>query len=182
MPLTPWTILTENTICTNPVLYVDEVICAQKGHRRSTFTRIHLPDWVNVLPVTADGRVVLIRQYRHGIRQETLEIPGGVLEPDELPLEGARRELQEETGLTGSVWHDLGSLPPNPALQTNRCHFFLLLDAQYTSPTDFDPDEEILVEEIPLSQLPEIISSGGIQNAIVVAAVGLAWASGLLSR
>ena len=84
-----------------------------------------MADWVNVVPITAAGRVVMIRQYRHGTGEIGLEIPGGVIDPGEEPLAAARRELREETGYGASELAAIGQVAPNPALQDNRCYSFV---------------------------------------------------------
>ena len=84
-----------------------------------------MADWVTVVPITAAGRVVMIRQYRHGTGEIGLEIPGGVIDPGEEPLAAARRELREETGYGASELASIGQVAPNPALQDNRCYSFV---------------------------------------------------------
>ena len=87
--------------------------------------RMRSNDWVNVLPLTADGDAVLIRQMRFGVDAITLEIPGGVIDAGEEPIVGAQRELREETGYGGGEWRSLGVAHPNPAIQTNQVHMFV---------------------------------------------------------
>ncbi len=89
------------------------------------FVILDCPDWVNIIPLTDDGQVVLIRQFRHGTRDVTLEIPGGVVEAHETPEAAAVRELSEETGYVPARVKSLGFVSPNPAIQGNRSHTFL---------------------------------------------------------
>ena len=98
------------------------------------FYVIESPEWVNVIPLTPAGEVVLIRQYRHGIRDIALEIPGGLVDPGDSPLAAARRELREETGYGEEDMISLGSVHPNPAIQDNRCHTFLARNVVYSGP------------------------------------------------
>lgn len=135
-----------------------------------TFSVIESADWVNIVALTAAGDVVLIEQYRHGTETVTLEIPGGLVEPRESALDAARRELREETGYTAPTWRHLGFVEPNPAIQTNRCDTFLALGAARTDGVDFDPGEVIEVALRPLSAVPELLRSGAITHALVVAA------------
>jgi len=83
------------------------------------FFVLESPPWVNIIPVTSDDNVVMIAQYRHGIRSVTLEIPGGLVEDGDTLEGAARRELQEETGYDGNDLISLGSVHPNPAIQNN---------------------------------------------------------------
>src|SRR5262245_39801555 len=86
------------------------------------FIVMHAPDWVNVLALTRDGQLVLVRQFRFGIDAFSLEVPGGVMEAGEDPVEAGLRELREETGYTGARARLLGIVHPNPAIQSNRFH------------------------------------------------------------
>src|SRR5690349_16614812 len=99
----------------------DQVEDGRTG-KRYPRVAISCPDWVNVIPVTRSGEVVLVRQFRFGIWQDTLEIPGGMVDDGEAPADAALRELEEETGYRPRELVPLGSIHPNPALQSNRCH------------------------------------------------------------
>ncbi len=92
---------------------------------------------MNVIALTDREDVVLIRQYRHGIGEVTLEIPGGLMDADE-PLAAAKRELLEETGYRAEEWIDLGYVHPNPAIQNNRCYTFLALGAKLAGAQSLD--------------------------------------------
>jgi 8-oxo-dGTP pyrophosphatase MutT (NUDIX family) len=128
-------------------------------------------DWVNVIPLTADNNVVLIHQYRHGREKITLEIPGGIVDPeDDSPAETARRELLEETGYEVDHLVHIGTVDPNPAFLNNRCYTYLALGARKTQEPTFDGAEDIAVVEIPLDNIPELIRNGRISHALVVAA------------
>src|SRR3954449_6816360 len=85
-------------------------------------------DWVNVIGLTPAQEVVLIRQFRFGTQEVTLEIPGGLIDPVETALQAARRELREETGYEAARWTALGSIAPNPAFLRNRLYTFLAED------------------------------------------------------
>ena len=126
--------------------------------------------WVNVIALTDDGRIVLVRQYRHGTREVTLEIPGGLVENNDTPLQAARKELREETGFEATQWVDLGYVRPNPAMQSNACHTFVATGAFHVGELDLDDKEDIVVEIRPLSEIPEIIKRGEINHGLVLAA------------
>ncbi|MFP4036538.1 MAG: NUDIX hydrolase [Desulfobacteraceae bacterium] len=127
-------------------------------------------DWVNVIPLTEDHRVVLIRQYRHGIRDATLEIPGGIIEAGDSPEDAARREMEEETGYKEREMVDLGYVFPNPAILNNRCYTYLALDVSEAGEQQQDEKEDIEVVVRPLSEVPGLIRSGEIRHALVLAA------------
>lgn len=135
------------------------------------FYIIEAPDWVNVIPVTPDGQVVCIRQYRHGTEKVTLEVPGGVIDPgDGTPAQAAQREMQEETGYISDELVPLGAVAPNPALQDNRCHSFLAPNARPNGPQALDGAEEIDITLVDLGDIPALITSGQITHALVVTA------------
>lgn len=127
-------------------------------------------DWVNVIPITSRGEVVLIRQYRHGTREVTLEIPGGIVEPQDTPETAARRELLEETGYGEAEMVLLGSVYPNPAFLTNRCYTFVAKDVVLSNRQTQDEKEDIEVDVRPLEEVPRLIREGEITHALVLAA------------
>jgi len=133
------------------------------------FTRLECPDWVNVLAFTESLELLVVEQFRHGIDASTLESIGGVCDPNEEPLQAARRELLEETGHRSEHWVSLGWCTPNPAVQDNRCHFFLALDCRSVADLDLDPSEELRVWAIPWKEWQGKLRSGEIHHALVLA-------------
>jgi ADP-ribose diphosphatase len=148
------------------------------------FFCIEAPDWVNVVPITSRGEVVMIEQYRHGSEEVTLEIPGGMVDDGELPLTAATRELFEETGFIPSNVLSLGSARPNPAIQNNRIHTFLALDVVYREKPQGDGTEHTTVRLVPREAVPELISRGVIDHALVILAFFKLrlWEDGLISN
>lgn len=135
------------------------------------FVVVRSPDWVNVLALTPAGDIVLVRQFRFGIDSFSLEIPGGVMEAGEDPVTAGLRELREETGFTGSRARLLGSTHPNPAIQSNWCHFVLVEDAVRTEALEWDPDEEIEITTRPAAEVLALARTGGITHALVLNAL-----------
>jgi ADP-ribose pyrophosphatase len=148
--------------------------------QRSRFSRdqaehdfhvIESPDWVNIVPLTAAREVVMVRQFRHGVADYTLEVPGGMIDtPDEAPILAARREMMEETGYDSDRVEPLGAIHPNPAIQSNRCHSFVAYDVRRVREPQFDSTEETEVVLVPLAKIPALIRSGEITHALVVVA------------
>jgi 8-oxo-dGTP pyrophosphatase MutT (NUDIX family) len=138
---------------------------------RHTFHRIDSSDWVNIVPITPQGEVVMIRQYRHGLRDLTLEIPGGMVDPGETPSEAAGRELLEETGYRAAEIAPIGAVSPNPALFGNRVYSYLGLGAERVAAVRNDGTEETVVELVPEAELRRVVREGGVDHALVLAAL-----------
>ena len=134
------------------------------------FYRIDSCDWVNIIPVTPDGDVVMVRQYRHGTREVTLEIPGGMVDPGETPATAAERELLEETGYRVDQVVPIGATSPNPAIFGNRVYSYLGHGARRVAEVSNDGTEETAVELVSEARLPELLRSGGVDHALVLAA------------
>jgi ADP-ribose diphosphatase len=144
------------------------------------FYVFNFPDWCNIVPLTDGGEVVMVRQRRHGLGEETLELPGGMVDPEDAsPLEAARRELLEETGHRARTVEPIGVIAPNPAIQNNRCHSFLARGVVRVGEVALDHGEDIEVVTVPLAEIPARIKSGEIVHALVV--VAFTWALGLQS-
>ena len=134
------------------------------------FSLIECVDWVNVIALTADDRVVLVRQFRAGSAAVHLEIPGGMVDAGEDAATAAARELAEETGFTAKTWRRLGTCRPNPAIQNNTLHSYLALDAVQTAPPTPEGSEVIEVTTLPLADVRAALRRGDIDHALVLAA------------
>lgn len=168
---TPWALLASKVLQSCRVFTVrGERHRSSRTGREHDFFLIEAPDWVNVIPLTGNGNVVLVRQFRFGTKDFSLEIPGGMRNDGETPARAAARELLEETGYAGDEPELLGWVHPNPALQTNRCHTFLVRNAIFQKPPEPDSTEEVEVEIVHLRDIPGLIRGGTITHALVVAA------------
>lgn len=134
------------------------------------FFYIDSADWVNVIALTSANEVVVIEQFRHGNAEITLEIPGGMVDPGEAPLTAGVRELAEETGYAGQDACLIGKVNPNPAIFNNHCHTVLVRDAVVSQAPTPELHEEIGIRLLPLAQISELIATGLIHHAMVVAA------------
>jgi len=148
------------------------------GARRDVVT-IACSDWCNVVAVTGADELVLVWQYRFGSDALSLEIPGGVVDPGEEPLEAARRELLEETGYAAGELELLLVVEPNPALQGNRCFTYVARGAERAGAPRFDEMEELEVALVPVSRLPDLLDEGHVRHSLVHAALEAFWRRGL---
>lgn len=135
------------------------------------FFLIRAPDWVNVVALTPRRELVLVRQFRFGTNDLSLELPGGVVELGEDPLMTGARELREETGYAGMAARLMGSVHPNPAMQTNRCHLVLVEDAAPAGPVAWDPNEEFQILTLPVEEVYAAAYRGEITHALVLDAL-----------
>ncbi len=138
-----------------------------------TFDVIQCLNWVNVIAITKVQKIILIKQYRHGTDQVTVEIPGGAVAHMEDPKEGAIRELREESGYTSSNWIHLGRVDANPAFMTNQCDTYLALECEKTHELELDPFEEIEVYLRDLADVDKMVESGEITHSLIIAALFL---------
>lgn len=166
-----WKVIGSERLSSNRVFSMrkDTSVSPITGEEHDFFV-IEAPDWVNVVAVTDEDEVLLIRQYRHGIESETVEIPGGCVDPGETPIEAARRELIEETGYVSDEWTCIGEVVPNPAIQNNRCYTFLARGARKERETSFDTTEYIVTFTAPVRDIPRLVTERQITHSLVVSA------------
>jgi ADP-ribose pyrophosphatase len=129
---------------------------------------IHHPGASAIIPMSGNDNVILIKQYRHALRDFIWEIPAGTLDPDETPLECAKRELIEETGFSANTWQKLGEITPVPGYSNERIHMFLAADL-VPAEQDLDKDEMLDVHEVSLGKAVEMIHEGAIQDSKTIA-------------
>lgn len=174
-PTRAWKDLAVETVFDVPFVSISRTHSVREGDGKTArFYRLHFPDWANIFAITPDNEVVFVHQFRQGVMQFTLELPGGVMEPGEDPIKAAARELREETGYTATEWIRLEPVYPNPAIQDNRCTTFIAKNARHTHTTEFDPDEELEIELIPLHDVPRRTLHGQVTNAVIVAGIARA--------
>jgi ADP-ribose pyrophosphatase len=174
-----WDVVSSEIIYGCPVFSVRRDASRARDGREHDFHVIETRDWVNVVPITANGDVVLVRQFRHGIRDLTLEVPAGIIDPtDSDPAVAARRELREETGYDCAELRGLGTVHPNPAIMNNQCHMFVAYGARQVGAPQWDGTEELEVTVVPLDTVPDLIRSGALSNALTIVAFHLLQVTG----
>ena len=171
MPLKPWKRISSRLDRSFPIfnLRTDRMV-SPRTLKDYDFFILESRDWVNIIPLTEDKEVVLIRQYRHGIGEITLEIPGGIIEQGDSPEKAAERELLEETGYKSQEMVPLGMVYPNPAFLNNRCYTFLSRDVFFAGSQDLDEKEDIEIVIKPLNEIRGLIENGEISHSLIIAA------------
>lgn len=125
---------------------------------------VHHSGGVTIIPVTDEGEILMVRQYRYPHHRVTLEIPAGKLEPGESHYECGKRELLEETGCTCKKYEYLGEILPTPAYVSEVIHLYIASGLEY-SKQNLDEDEFLDVEKIPLEKAVEMVMKGEIADA-----------------
>jgi 8-oxo-dGTP pyrophosphatase MutT (NUDIX family) len=177
----PWKVLARQTLVERRYLELrQEHVRLASGQEIEDFYVIDMSDWAAVLCVTRASEVVLVRQYRHGIGKESIELPAGALEGDEAPELAARRELLEETGYASERWCRIATLATDPSRQTAHAHFFCALDAERVREPRLDDAEELTSLLVSPSELFKLVDQGQIIHGMHIAAILLAAGRGLL--
>jgi 8-oxo-dGTP pyrophosphatase MutT (NUDIX family) len=169
----PWACGPMSEVAKTRIFTLNSRQCRSATHpeRGGDFSVLTCPEWVNVIALTDDGRVVFVEQFRFGTAEITLEIPGGVVDGTEQPAETCRRELMEESGFAGTPVRMIGRIAANPAMQTNHVHTGLVTRAKRVRESlQLDEHEEIAVRLVPVSDVPSLIRRGVIDHSFVVAA------------
>ncbi|GAB6100723.1 NUDIX hydrolase [Halanaerocella petrolearia] len=154
------------------VKFKEELYQHQEKGIKHSFFRMEFLDWVNIVPITFQQEVVLVKQYRFGTEEVTLEVPGGTLDQGEdNPRLAAKRELREETGYQATEIIDLGKVAANPAIQNNYCYFYLAEGAKQVQKQDLDLTEDIELILVPIEEIDSLIGSGNIDHSLAVLAL-----------
>lgn len=167
-----WKLVNTEIVYKDPVLRVEHrEFHYTKSDSVGRFTVVSMKNWAVIVPVTKEGKFVLVRQFRVGTGEVAYEFPGGALETGEEAMTGAGRELAEETGYSGRLTL-LCKMRPNPAFMDNFCYVYLAEECEQTSGLELDPFEDLEPEEFSLAELESMILDGRVPHSISVAAYG----------
>lgn len=148
-----------------------DIVQLPNGNINNEYYVLEYPDWINIIAITEDGRMVLERQYRHALGRVDYEIPAGVVEDGEDPMNAAKRELEEETGYTGGEWTCLMSVSPNPASMSNLSYTFIAKGVRKTTKQHLEATEDISVYLMPEDDVLSMLKRGDFIQALMVAAL-----------
>jgi 8-oxo-dGTP pyrophosphatase MutT (NUDIX family) len=171
--VTPW-----KTVRSTPVgdfrifkLHSDVKVSPRTG-KEHDFYVLDSVNWVNVIAVTPDQKLVMIEQFRHGSNTVELEIPGGMMDPgDTDPVAAGVRELREETGYVGENARLLGRIWSNPAILSNRTFTVLVENCRLKHDVDWDHGEDLATRLVLVEELPKLVADEKIGHSLVVVAL-----------
>jgi 8-oxo-dGTP pyrophosphatase MutT (NUDIX family) len=139
--------------------------------RQGQYVVLESPAWVNVVALTTDHEMILVKQWRHGTRRVEVECPAGLVDEGESPLEAATRELREETGYVAQHMELIGAVAANPAYQDNTCYTLLATGCQRRAPQDLDEGEDIEVVLLAPSEVQQLLAQGAMRNGMGICAL-----------
>jgi 8-oxo-dGTP pyrophosphatase MutT (NUDIX family) len=163
-PIGPWEVLDSTYSYRDRWLALrSDTVRVPNGTVLSPYHVLEFPEWIAAIALTPAREIVLIEEYRHGVRRPSFELPCGTAEAGEDFLAATRRELLEETGYAADDWHFLGASFPNTARQSNREHVFLALDARKVAEQALDPGEMIRTHLVPWDRFLEDLDAGRLE-------------------
>ncbi len=176
MKRTTWKVLEDRNLVEAPPwlsLSVQSVELPD-GRQVEDFYQLKIPDFVVVFAQTRESKVVMLRQYKHGAGRVSLTLPGGGVEPGEVPAEAVKRELLEETGYQATNWHSLGSYTVNGNLGCGQGHFFRAEDAIPIQLPNSGDLEEMEVLTLTMEEVQEALANGDVALLNHGAAISMA--------
>jgi ADP-ribose pyrophosphatase len=168
----PWKLLKREHVGNFKIfdITVERKVNPRNGYEHDFYV-MHPPGWVNVVPVTSAGELVMVEQYRHGSDTIELELPGGVMDPeDDSPVATAVRELREESGYEGRDPKIIGEVFSNPAIMSNKTSTVLIEDCELKHDVELDQGEDLVTKLVPFAEAEEMAHRGLFRHSLVVAA------------
>jgi ADP-ribose pyrophosphatase len=136
------------------------------GRINPAYFVLEYPNWSNAVAITKEGKILMVRQYRHAAKIVSLELPGGVIEPGEDPVDGIKRELLEETGYEFDDIEQIAIVYANPATGDNHTYCYLAKGGKKVQEQDLDDHEEIIVEQYTIAEVKQLLAKNQISQAL----------------
>lgn len=168
----PWSTKSTRDLADYRILSVRSAVRTNpRTNEDHEFYILDCSDWVNIIAVTPEKELIMVEQYRHGTNTVDLEIPGGVMDPEDASaVETGVRELREETGYEGHDARVIGEIAPNPAIQSNICRTVLIENCELKHATEFDSGEDIRTHLVPIDEIDQMVRTGKVHHSLVVVA------------
>jgi 8-oxo-dGTP pyrophosphatase MutT (NUDIX family) len=165
-----WKVLKSEYLFQRPWLTIrKDCVELPNGQQNPEYYVLEYPDWVNIVAVTDEGEFVMERQYRHGLGKTCYEIPAGVIEKGESPLDAAKRELQEETGYGEGKWEEVLTLSGNSSTTNNLTHSFIAEGVKKISGQHLDRTEDLHVEMLNEAQVKDLLVNNQVVQSLMAA-------------
>ncbi|QTQ15577.1 NUDIX hydrolase [Treponema parvum] len=165
-----WHERSQKLLLKTPVMDITQTDSMSPDGEMCHYIVMNAPDWVITVPVLGD-KLLMVRQWRHGEKNMSVEFPGGVSEKNETPEQAAKRELKEETGYTANKMVFLGSVNPNPALMSNHVHIFAAYDLENSGEQSLDSDEYINLMKVSKKEVLKNLGTKEYQHALMSTAM-----------
>jgi 8-oxo-dGTP pyrophosphatase MutT (NUDIX family) len=171
--ITPWKKISSKLIGDFRIFTIrSDVKISPRTGKEHDFYVLDSVNWVNIIAVTPDRRLVMVEQYRHGSNTVELEIPGGMMDAGETdPVATAVRELREETGYAGENVRLLGKIHSNPAILSNVTYTVLIENCRLQHGVEFDSGEDLITRLVPVAEIPKLVADEKIGHSLVVVAL-----------
>lgn len=169
----PWTKVGSKTLGDYRIFKLRSELCINpRTNQEHDFFILDSVNWVNIVAVTPDRQLVMVEQYRPGSNTVELEVPGGMMDPEESdPVATAVRELREETGYAGRNARILGKIWSNPAILSNRTFTVFIEDCELKHGLEFDSGEDLATRLVPVAEIPRLVAEEKIGHSLVVVAL-----------
>ena len=162
-----WKVLESKTLFSEPWFTVRKDICQlPNGKKHEAYYILEYPDWATAFALTLDNKVVMVRQYRHGLGEISVELPGGVIDKGETAEQAIRRELKEETGYAFDSVEEIGMVAPNPATSTNYMHMFIAKGGKKVAGQNLDATEDVEVLIVSIDELKKMLRENKIVQSL----------------
>lgn len=162
-----WKVLESKKLFSEPWFTVRKDICElPNGKKHEAYYILEYPDWATAFALTEDNKLVMVRQYRHGLGEISTELPGGVIDKGETAEQAIRRELKEETGYEFDSIEEIGQVAPNPATSTNYMHMFIAKGGKKVAGQNLDATEDVEVLIHSIDEVKQMLKENKIVQSL----------------